>query len=121
MAPPAPRPPRHRAAFALALLFAGLWILAYPYYGGRTPLHANTVDGLVRFAPNEAPFFLAAAVVEGALVAWLVLASRGRWPSWLDAAWRALLSRPGRTHLVLAGFAAVFTGLAVVRLRRSLI
>jgi hypothetical protein len=95
----------------LALVFATFWVLSWRYFPGRAPIHANDAAGLARFGVNEAPFLIAAAVVEAFLCAYLTVRLRERWPRSLDEFWRDLLTNPGRAY---AGFGFIAATIAAV-------
>ncbi len=101
-----------------ALLFAALWVLAWELFAGHAPIHANDAETLARFGPSEAPFLIAAALVEGALCAWITSALARRWSPQLDARWRELLVKPHVTYAVLGGVgAALALGVALAVLQ----
>ncbi len=90
-----------------ALLFAAFWVLAWRYFPGHAPIHANDGGGLARFGINEAPFLIAAAVVEAFVCAYLTARLRERWPRALDDLWRDLMASPQRAYAGLGFIAAV--------------
>ncbi len=94
-----------------ALLFAVLWVLAWRYFPGEAPIHANDGGGLARFGVNEAPFLIAAAVVEAFLCAYFTARLSTRWPRALDDLWRDLMASPERAY---AGFGFIAAVLAAV-------
>jgi hypothetical protein len=97
---------------AAALLFAALWVGAWRYFPGHAPIHANDGGGLARFGVNEAPFLIAAAVVEAFVCAYFTARLRERWPRALDELWRDLVARPGRAYAGL-GFIGATLAAAV--------
>lgn len=95
-----------------ALVAAAFWFLGWPYFPGYTPIHANDATGLARFGVNEAPFYIAAAVVEVFLCAYVTARLHERWPRALDELWRDLVNRPDRAFVAFA-FLAAALGLGV--------
>jgi hypothetical protein len=96
-----------------------LWILAWKHYAGRVPLHGYSPMSLSSFAPFEAPFLLAAALMEFIAFAWVTVVFVRRPHPWLDAKWRELLERPTVAYLAYAGVAfalAISVAFGVVHL-----
>jgi hypothetical protein len=104
------------ACAAISLL---LWILSWKRNAARLPLHGFTPLSLAFFAPFEAPFYLAAGVVEVVLLAWVAAMYARRPHPRLAKQWGELLARPKAAYGALAFVAfslAMSVALGVVHL-----
>jgi hypothetical protein len=109
--PPPPPPPARPGASSLvlglgALVFVALWFSAWELFAGNGPIHGNNSKTVSHLGPQEAPFFIAAALVQGAIGAWATALLARRWPARLDERWRELLVRPDVTYAALGAIAA---------------
>lgn len=94
--------PRGLTLATLTVAACAVWLLAWPYLGGRSPLHTYQAFGAAGTSPWESDFYLATALVEGTFLAWLSRRWAASWSASFDEKLRDLWARPASAYAVFA-------------------